>query len=504
MKKSDTTNSQIPTTPQSLSKSLDSTAGFQFIPNDASKILAPQRAVKLPCYFTGPYTSPNPHFQGRSDTLQMIDRVFRCVPGAPAVATTSVVGFMVCGLGGVGKTQVAVSYMFSRKECFQAVFWLQADQRGKLDDAFKKIATQLGLEVSDDAIVNKERVHTWLSRPNISEELHGNQKEGRKLKKASWLMIFDNAKDLALLKDYFPLNGHGYVLITKRDPTTNPTYPQFAQKSVILKSLEVSEAVSLFRELVDTNDRQHPPNLIDDSVQRLHYFPLSIVLMAGIINCRKLSLSEFLEEYDKLDRRTELHSSNDGMDTSSEHGYSKTLSTLWSLQSFPMSCSRLLCAMALLDPDCIQVEIFLKRLDEVEFFGFPSSRDEYDSALAQLTQMAIVSQRLGHGNQLMIHPVVQELVQEELGGRRPLLNEAFVAVTGMLCSMWPFALLQKDGAYQKYGRKDRWEQCKMLLPHVESLRKIFHLFQQEKDKRQLATKKLGRLIVEAAVYAFNL
>jgi hypothetical protein len=155
--------------------------------------------------------------------------------------------------------------------------------------------------------------------------------------------------------------------------------------------------------------------------------------------------------------------------------------------------------MALLDPDCIQVEIFLN-FDEVEFFGFPSSPDEYNSALAQLTQMAIVS-RSGDGNQLMIHPMAQELMQEELGRRRPILNEAFVAVTSMLCLMWPFALLQRDGAYQKYGRKDRWEQCKMLLPHVESLRRVFCSFQQQEDKRPLATKKLGRLVVEAAAYA---
>jgi hypothetical protein len=240
----------------------------------------------------------------------------------------------------------------------------------------------LRLEVSDDAIVNKERVHTWLSRPNISEELHGNQKEELKLKKASWLMIIDNAEDPALLKDYFPLNGHGYVLITRRDPTMNPTYPQLSQKSVILKPLEVSEAVLLFRELIHTNDCQHPSNLISDIVQRLYYFPLSIVHMAGIINYRKLSSNNFLEEHDKLDSRTELRSSNIGMDKSSEHGYSKILSTLWPIESLPVSCSRLLYAMALLDPDCIQGEIFLKRPDEVQLCGFPSSRDEYNSALA--------------------------------------------------------------------------------------------------------------------------
>jgi hypothetical protein len=479
---------------------MDSTASFQLTPKDLSKTLTPPCAVKLPCYFTGPYTGPNPHFQGRSDTLQKIDKAFRCGPEAPADVPASVVTFTVCGLGGVGKTQVAVSYMFLRKECFQAVFWLQADQSGKLDEAFKKIATLLGLEVSDDGIVNKERVHTWLSCPNISEELHGIQNVGPKSKKASWLIIFDNAEDPALLKDYVPPNGQGYVLITRRDPTVNPTYPKLAQNLVILKPLEVSEAVSLFRELVDTNDRQSP-GLIDDIVGRLHYFPLSIVHMAGIINCRKLSLSQFLEEYDKVDRRTKLHSTHDSTNTNSEHGYSKTLSTLWSLENLPTSCSRLLCAMALLDSDCIQEEIFLNRLDDIQFSGFPSPRDEYNSALAQLIQMAIVSQRPSHDGQLVIHPVVQELVQEELGLKISVLSEALVAVTGMLYSMWPFALLQRDGAYQKYGRKDRWEQCKMVLPHVESLKQVFDSFQQPEHRRPLATKRLGWLVVEAAAYA---
>jgi hypothetical protein len=499
MNKSGTINS--PTTPPSLSKSIASTASFQLVPDNLSKLLPPQSASKLPCYFTGPYTGPNPHFYGRSDTLRSIDETFRCGQGALADVPASVVTFTVCGLGGVGKTQFAVWYMFMRKECFQAIFWLQADQSGKLDAAFKNIALQLGLEVSDDARMNKDHVHAWLSRPNISEELHGNQNVVSKPKKASWLMIFDNAEDPTLLKDYFPLQGQGYILITRRDPTTNLEYPEPAQKLVVLEPLESSEAVSLFRSLVSTNDRTHPSGLIDAIVQRLHNFPLSIVHMAGIINYREMSLSRFLEEYDKVDQRAELHSTRHAMNTSSEHGYSKTLSTLWSLESLLKDCSRLLGVMALMDADCVQEKILLKGLDDARFPGYPSSRDEYNNALTQLIQMAIVSQHPVHDDQFIIHPVVQELVQEELGRRRWILSETFLEATRILHSMWPFALFQKDGAYQKYGRKDRWEQCRMLLPHVESLKRVFCSFQRPEDQGLLATKELGRLVIEAAAYA---
>ncbi|CZR51489.1 uncharacterized protein PAC_01365 [Phialocephala subalpina] len=502
MKQSESTNPQTPSTPQSSLKPRNSSSSFQLISNRLNKALIPQCAVKLPCYFTGPFTGPDPHFQGRLDILGKIDQTFQCEPGTPVEAPETVVTFTLCGLGGVGKTAVAKSYMFSRKECFQAVFWLQADQGSKLDDSFKKIATQLGLEVSDDAVVNKERVHTWLSRPNVSREIHESQKVGPERKKASWLIVFDNAEDPALLKDYFPPNGQGYVLITRRNPLPNPTYPRLLQNPVTLESLHSSEAVTLFRELVDS-DYDLPTSPVNVIVQKLHSFPLSIVHMAGIINYRKLPLDQFLKDYDKIDQRVELHSTYDGMKTIPEHGYSKTLSTMWSLESLSISCSRLLCAMALLDPDCIQEDIFLKKPQEFHFVGFPTTPDEYTSALDQLIQMAIVSRLSGPHRQLAIHHIVRELVQEDMtqiGPGKPRLSSAFVAVTIMLYSMWPFALLQKDGAYQKYGQTNRWEPCKALLPHIESLKQIFDSYRQLKDGRPLATMNLGWLVIEAAQY----
>jgi hypothetical protein len=157
--------------------------------------------------------------------------------------------------------------------------------------------------------------------------------------------------------------------------------------------------------------------------------------------------------------------------------------------------------MALLDASCIQEKLLLKGMEGDRIHGYPSSRNEYEHALKQLIEMAIVSRNESQNTQFMIHPVVQEVVREELGQKKGTLKDVFVKLTRRLYSMWPFVLLEKDGAYQKYGRRDRWEECKGLLPHLESLRSVFFSIQREEDQSLLATKKFGRLVIEAAVYA---
>ena len=42
--------------------------------------------------------------------------------------------FALCGLGGVGKTEIAVEFMFLQQKKFDAIFWLQADGLSKLTE----------------------------------------------------------------------------------------------------------------------------------------------------------------------------------------------------------------------------------------------------------------------------------------------------------------------------------------------------------------------------------
>lgn len=39
----------------------------------------------------------------------------------------------LCGIGGIGKTSIAIEYVFSRKEKFDAIFWIRSDETSKLE-----------------------------------------------------------------------------------------------------------------------------------------------------------------------------------------------------------------------------------------------------------------------------------------------------------------------------------------------------------------------------------
>jgi hypothetical protein len=70
-------------------------------------------------------------------------------------------------MGGVGKTQLALSYALSRKKNFDTILWIAADNTISLEQSFRDVAQALGLiQPSNDpadgssAIV---RVKNWLS-----------------------------------------------------------------------------------------------------------------------------------------------------------------------------------------------------------------------------------------------------------------------------------------------------------------------------------------------------
>ena len=107
-------------------------------------------------------------------------------------------------LGGIGKTQVAVEYAYQHRDEYRFVLWASAATHETLISAFVKIAERLQLPErtlqEQDKIV--EAVLHWLST-----------KEG-------WLLIVDNADELAMVWPLLPTGNKGHVLMTTRDQAT--------------------------------------------------------------------------------------------------------------------------------------------------------------------------------------------------------------------------------------------------------------------------------------------
>lgn len=96
---------------------------------------APERRLaQLPCFMMETPVR-NRDFYGRQDALLQLDQHL-LIPSAEADFSRepqSPRHVAICGIGGVGKTSIAIEYAFSRRDMFDAIFWIRADEPAKLE-----------------------------------------------------------------------------------------------------------------------------------------------------------------------------------------------------------------------------------------------------------------------------------------------------------------------------------------------------------------------------------
>jgi tetratricopeptide (TPR) repeat protein len=143
--------------------------------------------------------APNPLFVGRENEMRDLNRML--TPGSGALVG---VHAAVIGMGGVGKTQLAVEYAHRYGRLYQGgVFWLNFAGE---EDPINEVARCAGPEGMDIAGFNEMKAPEQASRV---------QKAWEEAERAS-LLIFDNAEDPAPVEKWRPKSGHCSVLITCR------------------------------------------------------------------------------------------------------------------------------------------------------------------------------------------------------------------------------------------------------------------------------------------------
>lgn len=115
---------------------------------------------KLPCYYI-PF-GINERFYGRETAIQAVREALDPRPGK-----TTPRSLALHGMGGVGKTQIALQYANSRRDSFDAILWISADNTIRMAQSFLEIARRLGLfpenEEAQDAVAAMLRVKSWLA-----------------------------------------------------------------------------------------------------------------------------------------------------------------------------------------------------------------------------------------------------------------------------------------------------------------------------------------------------
>jgi hypothetical protein len=153
------------------------------------------------------------HFVGRSDELAAIHQELQHDGSRKTV--------VVHGLGGMGKTQLALAYAQRHRDEYLAVFWINSKDVDTLKQGYAAAARRIYREHPslvhlktvaeggnlDDAV---EVVKRWLSHPQNSR----------------WLVIYDNYDTPKLpgrddagtfdIRSFLPEADHGAILITTR------------------------------------------------------------------------------------------------------------------------------------------------------------------------------------------------------------------------------------------------------------------------------------------------
>jgi tetratricopeptide (TPR) repeat protein len=139
----------------------------------------------------------NPLFVGRENELRELAR--KLTPGS---GTTVGVQAAVTGMGGVGKTQLAIEYVHHYGRLYQGVFWLDME---KLENAQSEVARCGGPEGM--ALQDFDK----MSLPDQAAAVQARWEDGR-----AWLLVFDNVQDPDVVKQWRPKTGRCSVLVTSR------------------------------------------------------------------------------------------------------------------------------------------------------------------------------------------------------------------------------------------------------------------------------------------------
>ena len=181
------------------------------------------------------------------------------------------------GLGGVGKTTVAVEYTHRHLAEFGVAWQFAAEEPTVLAAGFAELAAQLGARDLFDARDPIASVHAVLAAYP-----------------SKWLLLFNNVPDFGSVQGFLPPAGSGWILITSR----SPHWP--SGQSVEVPPLDHPAASDfLFNRAGDT-DRPSA----EDLATELGGLPLALEQAAAFLEATGSTLSRYLEAFRQ--RRSEL------------------------------------------------------------------------------------------------------------------------------------------------------------------------------------------------------
>jgi tetratricopeptide (TPR) repeat protein len=363
----------------------------------------------------------NPHFTGR-------DALLEALRGARTEAQPVVLTQVLRGLGGIGKTQLALEYAYRYGATYRLVWWVRAEKPETLATDYVALAAHLALphHAARDQPETIVAVRQWL-------EHH----EG-------WLLILDNAPEPAVIHAYLPRTPHGHIIITSRHFGWGGT-----ARLLTVPVLPRAEAVKLLLDVTQQSDGETAGAI----AQTLGDLPLALAQAAAYIDATGLSLSAY-------GQRLQTHQEALLRRGAGSPDYPATVATTWTmaftaLQEVPPAALSLLKFCAFFAPDDIPEALVRGDVSALpESLGAVVTDDlQWDEALVALRHYALV---VGGQKSFAVHRLVQVITRDWL----PVDERTQWAEAALKCVAAAF-----PGA-ESPSEPRTWPTCARYLPHA--------------------------------------
>jgi len=367
------------------------------------------------------------------------------------------------GLGGVGKSQLAIEYSYQVRERSPEtwVFWVHASSAARFEEGYRKVAERVKIPGWDKPEVDiLHLVSNWLC-----DEANG-----------YWVMIVDNADDPSVfshqgdgsaskdgssssapqansLSDFLPQSPSGSILITSRNRELAYKLTESTSDIIKVNPMDQGHALALLRKKLGTDlERDDEVELL----QTLDYMPLAITQAAAYISQRapRTTVSRYLQDLLRGDKERASLLKKDVGDSRRDGRASNSIIATWQIsfehirQNKP-SAARLLSLMSLFDRQGIPESLLNHRYQEDDV------EDDFEDDIHILSSYSLIGMNVD-GNVFEMHRLVQ------------FSTKAWLEINSEL-EKWKEQYIKVIDEAFPVGRYENWKTCLDLFPHAENV-----------------------------------
>lgn len=411
--------------------------------------------------------NPVGSFTGRTEELRELHKLIQKSQGVATVISQLV---SICGLGGIGKTELARKYIEKHSKNYDNnIIWINAATYETIVQSFFRLAKGLlGIPTEDRDIESIVRdIYAFFA-------------------KRKSLFVFDNAEKYrsegqdAGISQFLPSHflssddNKPSVLITSRNQ-------KWGDIEVLTLGI-FKESIDFIRKALDIKDGSQE-NEIKNLAETLQHFPLALQQAVAYIKERDIALknvglrfeiSDYLKRYkEEAEKLLDFKFPEDSNDSYTETTFITwriTINKIKDNAEYGQQAKEILDIIAYIASDNIPVEMFL---------GLERNREKLGDAIQLLKQYSMINSGEEQSS-VNVHRLVQQVTRIELEkqGKEKVVKKTFE----LLKESFPYG----SDKLEDYAKK------RQLLPHLEAFLSHIDNWLEEKPSESLEKQAIEK------------